>query len=441
MRDRSSKVFEWSIPLRRSRSYSMGLPVAACWLLAAVLSVSPAAADGIRWPRWRGPADNAVVGQALPVAWSDTSNVAWKVAMPGRGCSTPVVWDGILVLTAPVDGRDAALSFDLQGRELWRTPFGEERPGKHKSASGCNPSPVTDGRSVWVYFKSGTLAALSLDGKVLWKTSIPERFGPDALVWDIGTSPVLTEKAVVINIMNGPNSHLAAYDRGTGKLRWGVPRNYPCKFEADQGYTTPIVLPFAGRESLLVWNAEHLTVHDAADGATLWNCGGLNPEGKSNWPPVSSPLVMGDTVIVPYGRGKLLHGLRLAGRGDVTGKALLWSRGDTGSYVPTPLAYKGKVILLRDRNEVECVDPATGRTEWTGEFETSGTPFYASPVIAAGRLYVVREDGVAFVAKIDGGFEVLARNVMNEKMWATPVPLGGRMLLRGEKTLFCIGAP
>ncbi|OQW97855.1 MAG: hypothetical protein BWK77_00705 [Verrucomicrobia bacterium A1] len=286
-----------------------------------------AGADG-NWPRWRGPNDNAVVEQALPVAWSDTSNVVWKAALPGRGCSTPVVWDGKIVLTAPVDGRDGVLR---------------------------------------------------------WKTNLQDRFGPDALVWDIGTSPALTEKDVVVNVMNGTNSHLAAFDRATGVAHWSVPRNYACAFETDQGYTTPIVLPFAGRESLLVWNAEHLTVHDAADGATLWDCGGLNPEARSNWPPVSSPVILGDTVVVPYGRGKLLHGLRLAGRGDVTGKALLWSRNDTGSYVPTPLAYKGKVFLLRDRSEVDCIDPATGRTEWTGLFEKNATAFYASPVIAGGR--------------------------------------------------------
>ena len=108
--------------------------ICATLVLAVVGTAS--AADGVRWPRWRGPADNAVVDPALPVAWSDTSNVSWKVALPGRGCSTPVVWDGRIVLTAPVGGRDAALAFDTTGRELWRTAFGEERPGKHRSASG-----------------------------------------------------------------------------------------------------------------------------------------------------------------------------------------------------------------------------------------------------------------------------------------------------------------
>lgn len=411
------------------------------WMIVAggIVVAGVAGSADENWPRWRGPSDNAVVEAALPVEWSDTANLAWKAPLPGRGCSTPVVWDNVIVLTAPVDGRDAALAFDTNGREVWRVTFSEERPGRHRSASGCNSSPVTDGRFVWVYFKSGTLAALTLDGTLVWQTSIPERFGPDELVWDIGTSPVLTEKHVVVNVMNGPNSHLAAFDRQTGALAWSVPRNYPCSFEADQGYTTPIVMPFAGRESLLVWNAEHVTLHDAANGATLWDCGGLNPEAQRNWPPVASPVLLGDIAVVPYGRGKLLHGLRLAGRGDVTDTARMWTRDDTGSYVPTPLAYKGKVILLRDRDEVDCIDPETGRTEWTGFFEKSRTAFYASPVIAGGRLYAVREDGVVFVARLDGGFEVIARNVMNEKIWATPVPLGSRMLLRGESTLFCVG--
>ncbi len=397
--------------------------------------------ENVRWPRWRGPNDNAVVDTPLPVSWSPTSNIAWRVSLPGVGASTPAVWDGRIVLTAPIEGRDGVLSFDADGRELWRATFGLARPPKHRAASSCNPSPVTDGRMVWVYYKSGTLAAVSLeDGRVRWIVNVEETFGRDELVWDVGTSPVLTSNAVVLSVMNGPKSYVAAWDRDGGRLLWSVPRAYPCAYEADQGYTTPMVFEWTGREVVLVWNAEHVTLHDARDGTVLWDCGGLNPERRSNWPPVASPLRMGQRLIVPYGRGTRLFGLELGGAGDVTATAHRWVRTDIGSYVPTPLAWRGQVVLLRDRHEVYGVDPDDGRTLWSGLLERDRTPFYASPLIAADRLYAVREDGVVFVAELRPRFQVISRIPMGEPIRASPAPYGRRLLLRGERTLWCVGA-
>lgn len=393
-----------------------------------------------RWPRWRGPNDNAVIDTPLPVAWSLSSNIAWRVALPGAGNSTPAVWDGRIVLTVPIEERDGALAFDADGRQLWRTVLGSARPPRHRAATSCNPSPVTDGQTVWVYYKSGTLAALSLhDGRVRWSVNVEERFGRDELVWDVGTSPVLTSNAVVLSVMNGPRSHVAAWDRTSGHLLWSVPRTYPCAYEADHGYTTPLVFEWKGREVVLVWNAEHVTLHDARDGTVLWDCGGLNPEGRANWPPVASPVRMGARLIVPYGRGSRLYGLELVGMGDVTATAHRWVRTDIGSYVPTPLAWRGQVVLLMDRHEVHGVDPEDGRTLWSGRLEHVRTPFYASPLIAADRLYAARDDGVVFVAELRPYFRVLSRMEMGEPIRASPVPCGSRLLLRGERTLWCIG--
>ncbi|MCX7825779.1 MAG: PQQ-like beta-propeller repeat protein [Verrucomicrobiae bacterium] len=392
------------------------------------------------WPRWRGPNDNGcAAGGAYPVKWDANANVLWKAPLPGVGCSTPIVWERRIFLTSPADGQDAALAFDWSGKQLWQTTLGPERPGKHRNGSGSNPSPTTDGKGIFVYFKSGNLAALELDGEVRWKTNLEQRYGRDTLFWDYGSSPVLTDKDVVIALMHHGESWLAAFDKLTGALHWKVARNYETPMEGDHSYATPILVRHQGREALLVWGAQHLTAHDAGDGRLLWSCGNFNPDSKKNWVAVASAVLVGDMAVVPYGRGLRLHGIKLGGRGDVTATHRLWLRGDTGSFVPTPAACDGRVCLLRDTGEVECIDPATGRTLWSGAIPKSHSKFYASPVVADGRIYAAREDGVVFVVRANGPFELLAANDMGERVIASPVPVAGLLLIRSQKHLFCIG--
>ena len=161
--------------------------------LLVVLILAGGVVRADNWPHWRGPHDNGsteTVG-AFPTHWS-TNNVLWQATLPGRGCSTPIVWEQCIVLTAPVDGKDAVLAFAWDGKPLWQTTLDNERPGKHRNGSGCNPSPVTDGESIFVYFKTRTLAALDWTGKIRWQTNLEPLFGKDTLFWDVGTSPVLT---------------------------------------------------------------------------------------------------------------------------------------------------------------------------------------------------------------------------------------------------------
>jgi outer membrane protein assembly factor BamB len=294
------------------------------------------------------------------------------VPLPGKGCSTPVVWAKQIFLTAPINGSDSVLAFDWAGKPLWQATLGQELAGKHRNGSGSNPSPATDGQGVFVYFKSGALAAFDLNGQVRWQTNLVSAFGPETLYWDQGTSPVLTDQSVVIARMHHGDSWLAAFDKSTGKLRWKVARNYETPVEGDHGYTTPLVLQREGKESLLVWGAEHVTAHDSADGRLLWSCGGFNPRAVANWPAVASPLVVGDIVVVASGRSDRgqprLHGVRLGGHGDVTATNRVWNRDDTGTFVPTPAEYRGRIYLLRDRGEIECLNPATGETLWREAF-------------------------------------------------------------------------
>jgi outer membrane protein assembly factor BamB len=254
----------------------------------------------------------------------------------------------------------------------------------------------------------------------------------------------LTEKYVVMVRMHHGESWIAAFDKTTGELRWKVSRNYETPVEGDHGYSTPLVLHRNGEEQLLVWGGQHLTLYEPADGKLLWSFGDdFNPEAKPNWPTVASVVVAGDIAILPFGRADRgqprLHGIKIGGSRDANpASGRIWKREDTGTFVPTPALYKSRVYIVRDRGEVECIDPATGKSFWHDAFPKASSNFYSSPVVAAGKLYAAREDGVVFVANVEGKFELLAENEIGERIIASPVPTASRLFIRGEQHLFCI---
>ncbi len=400
------------------------------------------AAEAPDWRSWRGPDGNGSVERGtFPVKFG-ADKYQWRAELPGKGCSTPIISQGRIFLTSPAEGNDALLCYDIQGAEKWRAVFGQENAGKHRNGSGSNASPVSDGKAVFVFFKSGTFAAVERDGTVRWKTDLVERFGKDTLFWDHGTSPVLTEKYVIMARMHKGESWLAAFAKETGNMVWKVARNYATPTECDHGYTTPLVIQYQGKESILVWGAQHLTLHDSADGQEFWSCGNFNPDGNELWPAIATPVIVGDMAVIAYGRNDRgtprLHGIRLTGTGDVTRTNHVWRRDDVGTFVPTPVVYKNRVILVRDRGEVACIDPATGKTVWEGAFPKNRANYYASPLIAGDTLYAPREDGTVFVASVaNDSFELLSENAMDESVIGSPVPAANRILIRGEKHLFC----
>ena len=417
------------------------------FLASSLALLSPVRSEN--WPNWRGPAlDGVAAGTGFATSWSPEAHVAWKVTLPGLGASTPAVWGDAIVLTCAIDGNDAAICFDRAGKERWRRSLGPEKAGKHAKATGCNPSPVTDGKHVWVYFKSGELAALDLaTGVVAWRENLQERFGEDTLWWDLGTSPVLTRDAVVVAVMQTGPSYLAAFGRTDGKLLWKHDRNLDAPEEAAQSYSTPLVVKGEERfgepaEVMFVLGADHVTAHDATDGRELWRVGGLNPAGEKYFRSIASPVVADDLVIAPYARGSTLTAVKRGGQGDVTTSHVAWARKDLGADVPTPAFQDGKLVVCTDQGKVACLDAPTGKTLWEGELPKNRHAYSASPVLLDSKILVTREDGqsalLAGPAAGAGRFEVVGEGSVGEMTVATPVCVDGRIFLRTHNSLWCI---
>jgi outer membrane protein assembly factor BamB len=391
------------------------------------------------WPNWRGPHLNGVADPGVyPVEWAADKNVAWKVDLPGKAGSTPAVWNGKIAITCPIGEQNGIVCLDQSGKELWRAMLGTARPGKHKKGSGSNPSPVTDGERIFVYYKSGDFAALDWNGNVLWHENLQQKYGEDTLWWDLGTSPILTGDHVVVAVVQTGPSYLAAFDKKTGQTVWRVERNLDAPEEAAQTYSTPVATIFEGQKQIVVLGADHVTCHDATTGAELWRVGGLNPGHERYYRSISSPVIIDDIVIAPYARGNTLTAIKLGGLGDVTSSHVLWTK-NFGADVPTPAASGGRVYVCNDKAVVTCLDARSGEEVWKTMLEKNRNAFSASPVLAADLLYLTREDGKTFVLDAATGETKSINSVgENEFVLSTPVLIDNEILLRTFDRLYCI---
>lgn len=406
--------------------------LSVAWICTSSLS----AAEPTGWPSWRGPYGNGVAAAGkYPTSWSDQEHVAWKVDLPGRGASTPVVSDRKLFVTSVSEGANLLQAFQVNGQMLWQSEIGTPRKGKHAKATGSNSSPVTDGSLVYAYFKSGDLACLSMDGKQVWQINLQEKYGEDTLWWDLGTSPVLTETAIVIAVMQSGPSYLLALDRKTGKELWQTKREMSAPEEANQSYSTPIVATVDGQEVLLTLGADHLTCHAAADGKLLWQQGGFNPSQGRFMRSIASPVLAGELVICPYTRGGTLTALRLKAKNE--SERIAWHRSDLGSDVPTPTISHDRLYVVGDKGMLWCLEPATGKTIWEEQLPKSRLAYSSSPVIADGHVYITREDATTFVVKDAAAFEMVSTNTLNSSTVSTPVPAADRVFLRTYDKLYC----
>ncbi len=396
------------------------------------------------WPSWRGPHGNGVVPDRKGPA-SFSGERMWKTRLEGRACSTPVVWDGKVFVTGLIGENDAIQAFDLKsGKELWRKKLGAARLGRtQRIGSSANSSPLTDGNLLYVYFKSGTVAAMTLQGEVVWKINLDEVAHPDKILWDRGTSPIFAGGHLVIAVMQqAGTSFLVALNKKNGKRAWITERPFRTIGENGDSYSSPFVEKIDGVETIVTWGGDHLTGHHATTGEQLWFCGGFNPKPERVWRTIASPSGTNGVAIVPHGREDRVAGIKLGGRGEITKSAWLWSARGWGSDNCTPAAHGNRALMLTDtgksRGTLTMVEATTGKQLWQQSLPKSVHTFCASPVVAGNRLYVARRDGTVFTASLTAdGMEDLQETTIEEGVIASPVVVDGKVLIRGDRHLVC----
>jgi len=417
------------------------------WTTIAVALAMTGMVRGENWASWRGPAGNGSTGKSgAPTEFAEGKGVLWKTKLPGRGCSTPVVWGERIFLTTPIGEEDGVIALDLKGEELWRKTLGPLTAGRgQRVGSPANSSPVTDGKNVYVYFKSGNVAALTVEGELLWKLNLHEKYGEDKLWWDQGTSPVLAGGNLVIAVMQTEGkSYLVSLDPATGKEVWFTPRDYETTDESGDSYTTPHVVEIDGVETIVCWGADHLSGHDAKTGKELWKSAGFNPEMTKQWRVIASSVVTDGVVVVPFKRGDALGGLKLDGSSAKSDKDWLWRKDGMGTDASTPVAANGKVIFVKDggkdRGKVTCLEARSGEVLWESMLPKSVSVYYSSPILAGDKLYVAREDGVILCGTVTAkGLEDIRESPLEEAVIASLVLVDDKILVRGDGHLFCVG--
>ncbi|HEU4507083.1 MAG TPA: PQQ-binding-like beta-propeller repeat protein [Pyrinomonadaceae bacterium] len=409
--------------------------------VVAVVVFSFAVAHAENWPQWRGPSLNGISSEKnLPVKWTTEENVVWKVAMPGLSGATPIIWrDRIFLNVAEGDNLALWCVDKNKGAVLWKQPLGagNVKMRKHNMAS---PSPVTDGRNVYVITGTGILKSFDFSGKEVWTRDIQKDYGTFGLNWGYASSPLLFEDSLYVQVLHGMKTDEPSYvmriDKKSGKTLWKVDRPTNAIQESPDSYSTPALLRYGKTTEIVVTGGDCVTGHDPATGKELWRANGLNPQNAPFYRIVASPIVFDEIIYVPT-RIKPLLAVKAGGRGDITTSHVLWSTAN-GPDVPTPVTDGKYFYVVNDKGIVFCLDAKTGAEVYGQQRLKPGT-YSASPVLADGKIYVTNEDGVTSVFAAGPKFEVLAENPLNDYVLSSPAISDGRIYIRTTGHLYAIG--
>jgi len=408
---------------------------------ALFLSSSPALASADNWPQWRGPSGNGLSTEnGLPARWTTTQNIAWKLPMPGLSGSTPIVWGDRIFLNVASNGSLFLWAVDRnKGVPLWKKHLGD---GDHweRKQNMSTPSPVTDGKSVWVMTGTGILKGFDFSGRELWARDIQKDYGRFGMDHGYGSSPLLHDDSLFVQVLHGMRtdepSYLLRIDKATGKTIWRVERPTNARRESPDAYTTPALLRYGRNVEIVTTGGDAVTGHDPATGKELWRALGLNPSNNGYQRIVASPVVHGEMIIAPT-RVRPMLALRAGGRGDVTSSHVAWSFND-GPDVPTPVTDGTHVYVVNDRGILWCLDAKTGR-EIYGRKRLSPGTYSGSLVLGDGKLYVTNEDGLTSVVKAGPTFELIAENALDDYTLSSPAVSEGQIFLRTTGALWAVG--
>ncbi len=412
---------------------------------AAAVLIAGSTLSAENWPHWRGPQANGHSGEkGLPVKWSPTENVAWKLALPSRSGATPIIWgDRIFLNVALADG-EGDLEFWVvdraKGDVVWKRPMGGGNMRARKQ-NMSSPSPVTDGKHVWVMTGTGVFKAFDFAGKELWARDIQKDYGPFGLNWGYASSPLLHGDSLYVQVLHGMKtddpSYLLRIDKTSGKTLWKVERPTQAIRESPDSYTTPLAVKVGSGFEIVTVGGDVVTGTDPKDGKELWRLGGLNPENNPNYRIVASPFVVSEGIIAAPSRVKPLVALKPGGRGDVTESHKVWAF-DRGPDVPTPISDGKYVYVVDDRGVVHCLDAKTGAIVYGPERLKPGT-YSASPVLADGKIYITNEDGLTSVFAPGPKFELIAENALEDYCLSSPAISDGQIFIRTTTNLWAIG--
>jgi len=461
-------------------------------LFAAAIAVRVDAASGdpaVNWPQWRGPLANGIAPQGNPpTTWSETDNVKWKVKVPGRGMSTPIVWDNqIFIQTAIPTGRKVEppagekkaaantspnvfgqtqapqqaapsggqqrrrpgggggfgrgekptefhqfvlLCLDRQtGKTLWQQVTTETVPheGHHRDHSFASHSPVTDGKLVFGWFGSRGLHCYDMNGKLQWSRDFGDQRTANG--FGEGGSPALHGDAVIITWDHEGDDFITALDKKTGKELWKQPR------DERTSWATPFVIDQDGKAQVIASASGKVRSYDLATGKVLWECAGLG----SNVIP--TPVSGGGLLFAMSGHQRpALLAIRLGRTGDLTeSDAIAWKLQRGTPYVPSPLLVGDKLYFFAGNNAtLSCLEAASGKVLIDNERLQGPSGFYASPVSAGSRIYLAGRNGTSLVLKASEKVEVIATNKLDENFDASPAVVGKELFLRGHEYLYCL---
>ena len=393
------------------------------------------------WPTWRGPSGNGISSKTdVPTSWDEESNIRWKVPLPGGSNSSPVVHSGRVFVTAPdEDGSLRRLvAFDRRnGERLWQqTVTFEGRESRHSTNPPCSASPVTDGEVVCASFGSAGLIACILDGQRLWHKDL----GRFDHVFGNASSPILYRNLCILWCGPGPRQFVVAVDKQSGREVWrhdvpGGKRDFDAPSDCVGSWATPLLASVEEQNRLISNAQEWLICLDPKNGKRLWVSRG---PGKLAY---ASLVAWKGTVVAMSGYHGPIVAVKATGRGDVTKTHRVWQRVDRQPQrIGTGLVLEGKLYCVTEIGVAECFDIETGRLLDKSRSRLTGQT-WSSLVYADGNFYLSSLGGVTTVFAAEGGYKVLSRNRLRDRIAASPAISDGEIFLRGHANLYCIGTP